>query len=247
MKINVATYNIWGAQDYEAYLQGVRGICPEKISDYIFSNDIAICGLEEVDRNNKRSGFVMTPDVIADTLTKKSGVKHYYAYASAINDYANPGSQYGNAIISRYPIKSTKQVMVDVGMGIKNEYEPRIILAAELDVEGKPLTLIVTHFGLKESERQLAVEKLEMLVKETNTPMIFMGDLNTTPGSYIYNQIAAIFKDSSEDINAPLTFSSDNPRYKIDYVFGKDVTLTDPRTDAVLHSDHLPLTVTLDW
>ena len=247
MKINVGTYNIWHGEDFGAHLKGERRIAPENIAEHIIKNDLAICGLEEVDSNNKRSDYVKIPEVITELLEKRTGVKHYFAFASAINDFANPGSRYGNAIISRYPIVNTYSMLTDVGMGVKNEYEPRVFIVAELLVEDKPLTVIVTHFGLKLSERQLAVEQLEMILKKIETPVIFMGDLNNFPGSDIYLRVASLLKDSSEDMNVPLTFPSTGAKYKIDYIFGKGVELSNPRTDDVTYSDHLPLSATLDW
>lgn len=248
MNINVGTYNIWHAQDYSAHLRGERKIAPENIAKHIYENDIAICGIEEVDVKNKRSDHIDTTKVIVDELAEMSGEKYYYAYASAINDYANRGSRYGNALISRYPILNTREVMVDMGMGIKDGYEPRVILAADLDVQGRALTVIVTHFGLNESERELAAERLGMLLKETENPVIFMGDLNTTPNSDIYCRIAELLCDCSEDNSLPLTFSSNEPKYKIDYIFrSRELKTSNIRTNAVEYSDHLPLTVTLEW
>ena len=248
MKINVGTYNIWHAQDYAAHLKGERRISPENIAEHIFKNNIAICGLEEVESSHRRSDFIKTPELLAEILSEKSGERYYHAYAVSLDEWHHPGSKYGNAIISRYPITSTRTVKIDVGMGVTDVYEPRIMLIAELDVDGKPLTAIVTHLGLMESERILAAERLEDLVKEINTPIILMGDLNTTPGSYVYNRIAELLRDSSSDKTLPLTHPSENPKYKIDYIFGsRDLTFTDPRTDSVMYSDHLPLTVTLDW
>ena len=248
MNINIGTYNIWHAGDYAAYLRAENVIAPENIAKHISDENIAICGLEEVDICNKRSQYIDTPKVVADMLTEKSGVKHYYAYASAINDYANPGSRYGNAVISRYPILDQRSVMVDLGFGVKDEYEPRVILAADIDVEGRVLTLVVTHFGLHESERELAVKKLREIVEGAEHPIIFMGDLNTTPDSAIYNGVAELLEDSSEDMAAPLTFPSNEPKYKIDYIFrSRGLVTRDIRTSPVQYSDHLPLTVTLEW
>ena len=56
MNINVGTYNIWHAQDYSAYLRGERKIAPENIAKHICENDIAICGLEEVDVKKQAIG-----------------------------------------------------------------------------------------------------------------------------------------------------------------------------------------------
>ena len=247
MEMKIATYNIWHAQDYSLYLKGEKKINPENIARYIWENDISICALQEVDVNHKRSEFINTPGVIADYLSKKSGEKYYYEYAASILGYANEGSQYGNAIISKYPIKNVRKIKVDVGMGIKDEYEPRIFLIADVEAEDKKITVIATHFGIRESEKQLAVERLQDILKEIDGHVIFMGDLNNEPGSYIYSQISRMLVDSCSDIKLPLTFSSDNPRYKIDYIFtSADIKAKNVYTSPLKYSDHLPLCATIE-
>ena len=248
MKINVGTYNVWHCQNYAKHREGVFEMCPDQIAQHVIDNDIAIFGMEEVDANCKRSKFLDTPAYIADFLTEKTGVKHYWAYATTVENYSNPGSKYGNALISRYPIKEVRKVLIDVGMGVKMYYEPRSLLIADVEVEGKMMTVIVTHFGLRLSEQQLAVENLQMVVKDCQNPVIFMGDLNTRPGSIIYNQVAEILKDTCDGKEEPLTIDSFAPSIKIDYIFtSESIPTENTHIDDIRWSDHLPLTTTIEW
>ncbi|MBE6546453.1 MAG: hypothetical protein E7668_03295 [Ruminococcaceae bacterium] len=51
----------------------------------------------------------------------------------------------GNAIVSRYPIVGWRTIGVPA---IGEDAEDRVILVAEIDVEGTILTVMNSHFGL---------------------------------------------------------------------------------------------------
>lgn len=259
MKLNIGSYNIWHGQNYALYrAKSETEIRPDNLADVLYRNDIAICGLNEVDWNCKRSDYLNEPYMIAKELTARTGVKHYWAFAAGLDGYHGKGAQYGNALVSRYPIVSTRELHVSVHeidpanprtQAAKGNFERRALLIAELDVEGKPLTVITTHFGLQPTEQVKMMDTVESLVKEITTPIIFMGDFNITyKTEAIYPRIAAIFKDTSADPALPLTFPSTGANRKIDFIFtDKNIVTENPRVEQVMHSDHLPLFVTMEW
>lgn len=56
-------------------------------------------------------------------------------------------------------------------------------------------------------------------------------------------------RDTAESFTAPkLSFPSDAPRVKIDYIFtSPDLTVTEADIPALIASDHRPHTATLEW
>ena len=259
MKINVGTYNIMHAQRYDAFVQsGETKIDTDCLADVLFRNDVAICGLNEVDWNCPRSEYINQPYLIAKELTARTGVEHHWAFAVGLENYYAPHAQYGNALVTRYPIVKKKVVHVAAHTVDPNNpktqierpwYERRALLVAELDVEGKPMTVMVTHFGLTEVEQELMMDAVEKEMAEANGPILFMGDFNITSECVgIYSRIASLFNDTSSDPTMPKTFPSTAADRKIDFVFAdKSLHTENPRVEDTQYSDHLPLIATVEW
>ena len=234
-----------------------RELRPDNIADVIFRNDVAICGLNEVDWNCKRTDYLNEPYLIAKELTARTGVKHHWAFAAGLEGYHGPCAQYGNAIVSRYPIVSTRVVHVAAHeidpanpktQAAKGNFERRALLIADLDVEGKPLTVMSTHFGLNDVEQARMMDVLREVIPSNPHPVVLLGDFNLRPTSARYAEIAALLKDTSSDPALPLSFPSYNPSVKIDYVFTSESIVTEnPRTEQIEHSDHLPVFATMEW
>ena len=183
--VNICTFNVMRCQS------DVTGETrPDDIVDFLDYYNIEIAALQEVDVNNsrtsnKKSNFKDQPKYIAEQLTEKTGEKYYYAFAAGLvgyhgtadstykNEYGFPDgiALYGNAIISKYPILSTRYVHIATHTIDPNNpstqvgpdsRERRVLLIAEIDVAGEVLTVISTHFGLQQDERELALAKVVM-------------------------------------------------------------------------------------
>ena len=259
MKLNIATYNICHAQSYDVYCNtGETEISTDNIADVLYRNDVAICGMNEVDWNCPRTEYINEPYLIAKELTARTGVQHYWAFAAGLENYYAPHALYGNALISRYPIVKSKVVHVAVHeidpekpktQIQKPWYERRALLVAELDVEGKPMTVMVTHFGLTEEEQLLMMDVVEKEAAEANGPIFFLGDFNITDKCVnVYTRITDLFNDTATDPTMPKTFPSTGADRKIDFIFAdKSLTTENCRVEEVQHSDHLPLFVSTEW
>lgn len=109
MKLHIGSYNVMHSQVHEAALRGVKVINPEGVADVIAANGALICGLNEVDVNAKRSFWTHTPYQVCERLRAITGDRYYWAYSPACRGFSGGGdSQYGNALISKYPIKTHK-------------------------------------------------------------------------------------------------------------------------------------------
>lgn len=159
------------------------------------------------------------------------------------------GGDYGNAILSRLPVTSHK----NIPLPLHYVGEQRGALVAELTApDGRtPLRLIATHldYHSNDGERRDSVKRLEELAGEApDRPTLLVGDLNSLPDSEVLTLFEANWKRST---STPLsTFPSDKPSRQIDYVLFRPASrwkVVENRVlDEPVASDHRPLLVVLE-
>jgi endonuclease/exonuclease/phosphatase family metal-dependent hydrolase len=83
--------------------------------------------------------------------------------------------EYGNAILTRLPIKSVRRHDLSYSRA-----EPRGAIDVELDLGGQSLRVIATHLGLRRSERRFQWRRLMVAIAEGSMemPLIVLGDMN---------------------------------------------------------------------
>src|SRR6266852_4706748 len=74
---------------------------------------------------------------------------------------------------------------------LPGEGERRAALEVALEMEGRPLTLFCTHFGLSEAARAVQAASLAAAVKRLGGPVVVLGDLNAGPESPELQQLLA--------------------------------------------------------
>ncbi len=242
MKLNIATYNIQHCRDYVRSKGAESEIIDiDKVASTVKGFGADICGLNEVYNKEMLDGGADQAKAIAESLG-------YYSYFARAIDYR--GFEYGNALVSRFPITSTRKVplVVPQNMRKKERYEDRVLLVAELDVNGEPFTVMVCHFGLSDEEQTLAADTVLAEVKKIKTPLVFMGDLNVRPESEIISRLRSSLCDVSHFCGTePPTFDSLNPDRKIDYIFANNsVKIISTDVPRVVCSDHLPVTAKIE-
>ena len=169
----------------------------------------------------------------------------YYYFAEAIRfDGVNP---YGNAMISRYPIKSAETILIPDPEYKKYDgyYETRCLLKATIEV-GNGLPVLVSHFGLNPDEQETAVETVLSNIPKEHC--VLMGDFNMEPNNPILSPIMQKLYDTAQDFSSPkLSFPSDTPSVKIDYIFvSKDVKVHCADIPEIVSSDHRPHIATIE-
>ncbi len=212
------------------------------MADAILQCDVDIIGLNEM----RDLGIDPTEyDKQTTYLSELTGIPHYY-FAKAIDTPLGP---YGNAFLSKLPIISAETIPVPdpipdpvltanpdpkTGLGY---YESRCLLKAKL--EGG-WTVLVIHFGLNPGEQENAVKTI--LEHLEDTKCILMGDFNLTPDNAILHPIRDRMIDTAALFAEPLlSFPSDHPTRKIDYVFvSPDVEILSADIPAIVASDHRP-------
>ncbi|OQC00883.1 MAG: Endonuclease/Exonuclease/phosphatase family protein [Firmicutes bacterium ADurb.Bin099] len=225
------TYNICSGMSYGENRKRDLAQSAEVIKEYAPD----ILALNEVHYNIRFSGFVKQAEEINKLLNYEY---MYYGKAGAIKE----GFQ-GNALFSRYPVKTVHTVLVDQPAVLDEDvyYEQRSFIDSVIDI-GKDLHVIVTHFGLAEGERKNALDLLIPIFRQHRKSLVFMGDLNLEPHEEQLKSISGILKDTAAISNKKyFTFPSDIPDRKIDYIFvSHDIKVNDIVVPLTTASDHLP-------
>ena len=197
-----------------------------------------VCALNEI-YGNEESRFGNQPRQLSEMLGYP-----YHAFARAI---CNKRGEYGNGLLSKFPIRATRLIPLVIPEELRSPdarfYEDRVLLIATLDVNGKELTVMACHFGLRNGEKTLAVDTVLKEAAAISGPIVLLGDFNITPNSDHYARLAKIFSDTAALCqDTLLTHPSDAPRKKIDYIFTRgDIHAENVTVPAVVASDHLPV------
>ncbi len=234
MRLTVASYNIQHGIHFPTYLEsGNRPVLLDKISEFIKEKQADICGLNEIYGSGVHGN---QPKKIGESL----GFHHSFGKAIRIIN-----GSYGNALVSRYPIKQSRVTEIKTDpKSIKPPklyHEDRALLICEIEAEGVVLTVMTCHFGLNTEEAEAAVLAIKQAYAEINTPVILMGDFNITPDHRLIAELSKLFKDTAcgDDM---LTFPSNKPDRKIDYIFVSDgVEIESAWVEPGVISDHLPV------
>lgn len=215
-----------------------------KIDYEVMADAVKTCGAEIVGLNEMRDKGVSEgyADAQVAQLSKLTEMEYFY-FAKAIED--GPGNPYGNGILSKHEFERVETILIPEPENKKSGayYERRCILKAKLK---NGLTVLVTHFGLSPEEQESAVKAV--LDEITDEKCILMGDFNVTPDDKVLELIRAKMKDTAELFSEEkLSFPSDNPRIKIDYIFvSHDIEVVSADIPGIVASDHRPHTAKIN-
>lgn len=202
----VLTYNIHHGEGMDGKID------LERIADVIRRSQADLVALQEVDRGVGRSGGVDQPAKLA-ALTDMQAVFE--------KNIDVQGGEYGNAVLSRFPVVSHQNHSLPNVPG----NEQRGLLEVRVQIDGEKLAFCVTHFDhqANDGERIASVAALRELIGNwEETPVIVAGDLNATPESRVVRQMRSFLRDTSMDAKAESpSFPADAPDRQIDYIFYK--------------------------
>ena len=236
MDLRFMTYNIQHGEDFAKRLAGQ----PEIIDLSLIANVIReyqpdVVGLNEVRDWGAWEDYFEETKMVAEML----GYPYYY-FAKAIDFYGC--GQYGNAIISKYPMKFAWTVPIpDPAIKTGKDYETRCVLKAQFEIPAR-FDVLISHFGLNASEKLNAVSTVRQLLGDSEVPTVFMGDLNMRPGDAKLAPLYEVMQDTGE-LLAPgsMSWPSNEPRAKIDYVFAtKEFSVRAAEIPVIVASDHCP-------
>ncbi len=198
---SIMTYNI-------RHGVGMDGILDlERTARVIEAAQADIVILNEVDEGTARSLGVHQADSLGVLLD-------LFAVFGRSIDY--DGGQYGNALLSRYPILDFR--IVD--LSTDSLLEGRSVFLSRIDCRGDTLTILGTHLGLSQEERWEQIQRIIKVLPEENR-MILAGDFNFESSSQAYGLLTKSLRDGLAEfaVEPPPTFPADKPDRRIDYIF----------------------------
>lgn len=231
--LTVITYNIHHAKGID------NNVDIQRIADVINQSNADIVALQEVDINTNRSGNI---DMVA-ILSELTNLP-FTTFGKNLN---YEGGKYGNAILSKYPIKEINNFQFENISG-----EQRGILTGIISVNQSDILFLNTHLdhtGNDDSERILYINKIieEIIPSYSETKTILLaGDLNDIPGSKTYQKTSNVLKDAWKESGEGdgFTIPVKNSNRRIDYIFYsgniESIKSTVLYSEA---SDHLPVVV----
>ena len=199
-QIRVLSYNIH-------YGEGTDGrVDLERLAKVILSARPDVVGLQEVDVGTERTDRTDQ----ARELARLTGMQAAFG-----SNLKFEGGDYGNAILSRFPIKSQK----NHPLPNPTRGEPRGALEVELSLrdidEGVSMRFISTHFDHRgQASREAAAREINRLFGTADAdPIVLAGDLNAIPDSETLGILRQQWVDTSRK-----TQVVGRPERQIDYV-----------------------------
>ena len=184
MKLRVATLNIWNRQGpWESRRDLIKRELAALAPD--------LCGLQEVLRVVAPAGA--SAQAVADASTPAAdqsrelaeGLGYHTAYATAW--HIGGGLSFGNALLSRWPVRETRTLeLPNAGTS-----EARSALYALVEAPFGAVPVFVTHLNWKfhhgyvrlEQVRALAAWIMELAPTGSGFPPVLLGDFNAEPDS----------------------------------------------------------------
>jgi len=241
--IKVVSYNIrWrGGRDLEELIKHLQ-------SDSEISG-ATVVGLQEVDRNKKRTGNLNTVKAMADKLGR------HYAWAAPPTSRPGMEEETGVAILSSYPLTDVRRIVLpNPGPGSRR----RVAVGATIDIGGTPLRIYSVH-----SENRMSVNKKLEQSKAVLDDLgqhpkhlraIILGDLNTWESSAVKKTSELFVRE-----NFTTPFANDKSTFlrtvmfvpiklKLDWVWLRGLEATTHGIDKKIDlSDHWPLWTVVRW
>jgi endonuclease/exonuclease/phosphatase family metal-dependent hydrolase len=275
--LTLMTYNIHNCipdgKRFPQYLLTIEDV--KNIAQVILQSNPDIVALQEVDNQfgsptSSRTAYMN----LAKELAGLTGM--YYAFGSTIDadptvrgsnagyiewgtgtksrNNKKPHGEYGNAILSKYPINQVRNFDLPNQSGNEN----RACLNARIKIGKQLFSIYATHLQHNSDiDRRDQIHEIIKIMKKDNTKSIkvLLGDLNNDPaknkqdGKYqpeydvIQPLLDAGFVDSASVLGEPKnTFSARNLFERIDYIFiPKGIQVEQSFTVPSTASDHIPL------
>lgn len=222
----VATYNIQQGFNTEGK------ISPWELLEPLQRVNPDILGLQESDTDRISSTNVDIVQWLAHKL-------QMYAYFGP----ETRQQTYGVAVLSKFPLYNTKTYYLpSVG-------EQTVLIRADIQWKGEPLSIYVTHLGETEEDRTTQTAEILEILSENTNRKILMGDFNSLPDSVQMKAFTEVLDDAWTSAgHSPMdslgnTSTALEPVKRIDYILVSEefAVKTCEVIRGVYGSDHLPV------
>ena len=250
--MRIATFNILSGRSV------ARGFDEETFRAAIASLDADILGLQEVDRNQPRSGHADLTEIAAAAM----GATHWRfvpalvgppaTWSAATGEEGPDSPAYGIALLSRYAVLDWRVVRLPAAP-VRTPHlspgrvlprwirdEPRVAVAAEIETPRGRVDVVTTHLSFLRPWNARQLRRLTSVLAPRPHPLVLLGDLNMGP-------LAATRITGMTPLAVGATFPVGRPRVQIDHILGDRAP--SPRGARVVQlavSDHRALVVDVD-
>jgi endonuclease/exonuclease/phosphatase family metal-dependent hydrolase len=239
MEIKVMTYNIHHGKGKDGKLN------LQRIADKVAASGADVFGLNEVDKVfSARSNHI---DQISWLSAELNMQQSFGPSITLESKETSSVRQYGNALLSRHPIKFETNHMIQNRRWF---VEGRALLETTIQNGDQLVKIYVTHLSLNPLLQRNQVNFIINKLQSEKLPIILMGDLNMKRGSQTWKKLTGQLTDVCYEafLKPCSTFPSTKPKSQLDYIFISsnfhidhvEVLKHDPKA-----SDHLPIKATL--
>lgn len=195
------------AMTYNTYSGRKMGI--DKIAEVIKKENPDIVSLQEIERNTK-----INPWDTPKKLSELTGMRYYY-FAHALD--IRSGGDYGNVILSKYPISEEKSIKLNI---LRKDDYVRSFGYVKVTKEGKVFYFATAHLDHKYEDalRLKQVDEILACVEPLELPIILAGDLNSRRGSATMATFQKYFTVNCLSDGAPWTAPAPRPTYACDWL-----------------------------
>jgi endonuclease/exonuclease/phosphatase family metal-dependent hydrolase len=188
--MRLATFNINGRSP------GENRVDPDRLANSIRTLAPDILALQEVDLYQPRSGEADLAAIVADAM---ECVDHRFVAALAGTPGARwveadeapiPGPAFGNALFSRYPVRSWEVLRMPAAgphltlplpgprpAAVVGE-EPRVALIADIETPRGVVRVACTHLSFLPGVNIVQLRRVTRYLEPSKPPVLIMGDLN---------------------------------------------------------------------
>jgi endonuclease/exonuclease/phosphatase family metal-dependent hydrolase len=208
----------------------------EPIAAVIESSNADVVGLQEISR-----GWLIWGNMdMLSWLSQRLGMPYFSGPTS--------DAQWGNAILSRYPIISTESYSLPTDELLIR----RGFIEVKIDVGMGSLTVICTHFahrGMQSEIRELQAREIIQHWNQSPSTVI-LGDFNASPDSTamsLFSEHGLVNVAAELRPEGVLTSPSTQPSGQIDYIWASsDLLFSNLAIPLTQASDHLPVIATIN-
>jgi len=196
--------------------------------------------LQEVHSRTIKSGFVNQSKELSNNTNLP-----YYAFGRTVKGRLGIGG-FGNAILSRYPLREVENHIVPKPVGMSTEdREDRGVLQAIIDLNGVSHYLFCVHYSYRSQLYRMLNSQFLLNRLPPGWPKIVGGDLNAPQASQEVAMLSPVLSNARREFNPELPESPDyiffNHAGKRRYLVEQFETI---ETDA---SDHKPILADLKF
>ena len=208
----------------------------QQLGSYINSIHPDIVALQEVDYQTNRS--YMPKDRGKNQPGELAFHTNMLPIFGSIKDYPT-GGYYGMGFLSKNPILTVSNIPLPQ---VVDKHEPRSIIVAQWNINGKQITIANTHLSLDIKNREVQLKYIRKYMKKVKGLKFICGDFNSTYSEGLVLKTFSKWNDALPYMQ--LTFPNQKPNSKYDWILyekSAHIQVLNAVVDTSCQlSDHLP-------